>query len=168
MGRRLVAGTIVSMVLLVGVAAAALAELRVCNRSNERATVSIGYPVEKDDWLSEGWWVVPIGECVTVLPDALTSRYYFFYAVGGARGAWSGPVKQLTGWFCTPRHGYMFQLTEHKYRLRNDEYQVGPNMIDCSRPGSDLEGKKFRLVDKGDARDYTIELTNDSRDQLAR
>jgi hypothetical protein len=162
----LLVGIVTGMVL--GLAPLAVAELRVCNRSAERAAVSIGYRHPQHDWVSEGWWIVPIGQCATVLRGDLGNEYYYFYALGSARGSWSGPPTQRGGDFCIPRRGRMLPLTEDRYQLIDRDYRTGPVLggIDCEKKGGGLERKRFRIVDTGGGvRDYVIELRKELMDQ---
>ena len=123
----------------------AAAGFKICNKSNERASVSIGYKHEDFGWTSEGWWRVPIGNCVDIVRGDLNSRYYYIYATGHRGGTWSGGKTQDGGFFC---------ISKEKYTLRNRDYQKG-NTIYCGK----FETKKFRIVDTGESTDFTYNLT---------
>jgi len=60
----------------VGIPCAANAELEVCNDTEVRQTVAIGYKGQ-DDWVSEGWWNIQPGDCATPVKGDLTRRYYY-------------------------------------------------------------------------------------------
>jgi uncharacterized membrane protein len=127
--------------------APASADFKVCNKSDERASVSIGYNSPEYGWTSEGWWRVPIGECVGIINGELANRYYYIYATGHRGGTWSGRKDQDGGFFC---------VAKEKYTHHNREYQSGTK-INCERRG--LQTKQFRLVDTEEANDFTYNLT---------
>jgi uncharacterized membrane protein len=133
--------------LSLAAASAAHAEFKVCNKSNERATVSIGYNSSEYGWTSEGWWRVPIGDCVNIINGDLKNRYYYVYATGHKGGTWSGRKDQDGGFFC---------ITKEKYTLHNREYQSGKT-INCEK--SRFQTKKFRIVDTGESSNFTYNLT---------
>jgi uncharacterized membrane protein len=137
---------IVAAFLLV-TAAASHAEFKVCNKSKERATVSIGYNSSEYGWTSEGWWSVPIGDCVRIINGDLKNRYYYVYATGHKGGTWSGRKDQDGGFFC---------ITKEKYTLHNREYQKDKT-INCEK--SRFQTKKFRIVDTEEATTFTYNLT---------
>ncbi len=124
-----------------------LAELRVCNKSNERASVAVGYNHSERGWTSEGWWRVPIGDCMTIINGDLSSRYYYIYATGHRGGTWSGPKSQDGGFFC---------ITQEKFTFYNRDYQRD-DTINCERKS--LQTKKFSIVDTQDNSDFTYNLT---------
>lgn len=62
----------------------ARAELEICNDTGVSRDVAIGYSTGDDAWVSEGWWIVPTGECVTVTEGDLQQRYYYYRAVADA------------------------------------------------------------------------------------
>ena len=129
-----------------GFAGAAHADFDVCNHSTERASVAIGYNHEEYGWTSEGWWRVPIGECVTIINGSLKSRYYYIYATGHKGGVWQGKKGQDGGFFC---------VSKEKFTLHNREYSRGDE-INCSR--QNLKTQKFTVVDTGDTSDFTFNL----------
>ena len=121
-------------------ASASHADFKVCNQSKERASVSIGYNSSEYGWTSEGWWRVPIGDCVNIINGDLKNRYYYVYATGHKGGTWSGRKDQDGGFFC---------IAKEKYTLHNREYQTG-NTISCEK--GRFQTKKFRIVDTGNRR----------------
>jgi uncharacterized membrane protein len=137
----------IAAVALIATTTASRAEFRVCNKSDERLSVSVGYNHSDYGWTSEGWWRIPLGECVTILKGDLSNRYYYVYATGHKGGTWSGPKSQDGGFFC---------ITKEKYTLHNREYQKD-DTINCERRG--LQTKKFSSVDTEDSKDFTYNLT---------
>jgi uncharacterized membrane protein len=123
------------------------ADFKVCNKSKERASVSIGYNSSEYGWTSEGWWRVPVGDCVNIINGDLKSRYYYVYATGHRGGTWSGRKEQDGGFFC---------IAKEKYTLHNREYQKDKT-INCEK--SRFQTKKFRIVDTGEAKSFTYNLT---------
>lgn len=55
---------------------AGLAGLEICNDTEARQTVAIGYKGDAD-WVSEGWWNIQPGNCVTPVKGDLKRRYYY-------------------------------------------------------------------------------------------
>jgi uncharacterized membrane protein len=146
MSRRLISLTIAALGLMF-TTAASQAEFRVCNKSNERLSVSVGYNHSEYGWTSEGWWRVGLGDCTTIIKGDLGNRYYYVYATGHKGGTWSGPKSQDGGFFC---------ITKEKYTFHNREYQKG-DTINCER--RNLQTKKFSVVDTEDSKDFTYNLT---------
>ncbi|HEX2256693.1 MAG TPA: DUF1036 domain-containing protein, partial [Afifellaceae bacterium] len=66
-------------------AAAAHADLRLCNRTASLVGVSVGYKGQKD-WTTEGWWNLPPNSCETLLTGPLSSRYHYVYAIDYDQG----------------------------------------------------------------------------------
>jgi uncharacterized membrane protein len=126
-------------------ASPALADFNVCNRSSERVSVSVGYEHDDYGWTSEGWWTIPTDECATLLHGPLKGRYYYIYA-HGKRTTWGGSKSQEGGAFCT---------RSEKYTLHNPDYASG-NELRCER--YKLATKKFRVIDTGEASDYSYDL----------
>ncbi|WP_246139418.1 DUF1036 domain-containing protein [Falsiphaeobacter marinintestinus] len=67
------------MATLIGLPSMGMAGLEICNDTETRKTVAIGY---KDDgnWVSEGWWNIQPDDCVTPIKGVLKSRYYYMLA----------------------------------------------------------------------------------------
>ena len=147
MGMRLIPLTIAGVAALLFTTTASRAEFKVCNKSNERLSVSVGYKHTEFGWTSEGWWRIPLDECVTIIKGDLNNRYYYVYATGHKGGTWSGPKGQDGGFFC---------ITKEKYTFHNREYQRG-DTINCER--RNLQTKKFSVVDTKDSADFTYNLT---------
>jgi uncharacterized membrane protein len=73
----------------------AFAGLTICNESDIRATVAIGYKGDKG-WTSEGWWGVEPGDCREVVKGDLPKRYYYWRATTK-----KGPFPEGKYRFCT-------------------------------------------------------------------
>ena len=114
----------------------ASADLRVCNKTNSRIGVSIGYKSDKD-WTTEGWWTVNADSCETLLAGTLASRYYYMYAVDYEQGGeWSGK----SAFLCT----------------QDKEFTI-TGVGDCVARGYQRTG--FYEVDTRGQESWTIELT---------
>ena len=82
--------------LALAAATPATADLRLCNKTDGTISVAIGYKAE-DGWRSEGWWNIGGSKCGTLLSGALTSRYYYLYAVDSQHGGeWGGKAFMCT------------------------------------------------------------------------
>ena len=68
----------------------AAADLELCNKTESRVGVALGYK-DKDGWASEGWWNIGPNACETLYPGPLIARYYYVFAVDYDKGgSWSG------------------------------------------------------------------------------
>jgi uncharacterized membrane protein len=77
-----------ALLLVLALAGPARAELTLCNDTAEVQSVALGYRGDTD-WSSKGWWNIAPGDCATLVSEALTQRYYYYYAdsrSGGFRG----------------------------------------------------------------------------------
>jgi uncharacterized membrane protein len=112
----------------------AVADLRVCNQTQNRVGVSIGYQ-DGTTWVTEGWFNLKGNGCEVILKGKLNSRYYYVFAQDYDRGGeWSGP-----NFLCT----------------RDQEFSIrGPQ--DCYARG--LERTGFLEIDTGEQADWTVEL----------
>lgn len=119
--------------VLAGVAPAS-ADLRLCNTTNNRAGVAIGYQ-EGQSWVTEGWFNLRPNACDVILKGRLNSRYYYVFGLDYDRGGeWSGP-----NYLC----------------VRDQEFSIrGPQ--DCFARGYERAG--FVEIDTGEQADWTIEL----------
>jgi uncharacterized membrane protein len=92
---RFLAGGLGALLLLGGLTVPARADLKLCNNTDSRVGIAIGYK-DKEGWASEGWWTAePQAQspknCLTLLKGALISRYYYVYAVDYQKGgSWGG------------------------------------------------------------------------------
>lgn len=113
----------------------ALADLKLCNASQSRIGVALGYQ-DANGWATEGWWNVAAQTCETLLKGAVPSRFIYVYAVDYDRGGeWSG-----TSFMCTQ---------DRSFAIRD--------VKDCQRRGYRRTG--FFEVDTGEAKDWTIRLS---------
>lgn len=79
--------TLTAMALI---ATPAKADLKLCNNTESRVGVALGYKDAKG-WASEGWWNIGPNSCETLLKGALIARYYYIYAVDYDKGgSWGG------------------------------------------------------------------------------
>ena len=124
--------------LLLGSAAPAAADFRLCNNTGSRVGVAIGYK-DADGWTTEGWWNLPSRTCETILKGNLVARYYYVYAIDYDRGGeWMGQA-----FMCT----------------RDKEFTIR-GIADCLARGFDRTG--FFEVDTGEQRAWTVQLTESS------
>ena len=126
--------TVLTPMFLSATAAPAEANLQICNRTENRVGVAIGY---KDDqgWATEGWWNLPNGDCKVLLHGPLVARFYYVYALDYDTGEeWSGPA-----FMCTQ---------EKEFTIRG--------INDCPDRGFDRTG--FFEVDTGAEENWTIHL----------
>jgi uncharacterized membrane protein len=115
---------------------AAQADLRVCNKTESRVGIAIGYKAERD-WTTEGWWTVEAESCATLLKGPLVGRFYYMYAVDYDEGGeWGG----TSAYLCTQEKEFTIE---------------GVN--DCVARGYQRTG--FYEVDTGHQESWTIQLT---------
>ena len=127
--------TILTIILCSLNAKSALADLTVCNGTENALDVSVGYKSARD-WTTQGWWNISAGGCAVVQNGPLQARYYYIYAADRmAEGAWGGPASM-----CTRAKRFVIE---------------GAN--DCAARGYDLTG--FFEVDTGSLRDWTVRIT---------
>jgi uncharacterized membrane protein len=122
----------------------AQAGFQVCNETNFKISVAIGYVSQQQTWIAEGWWPIEGGKCHEILKGDLTNRYYYFYANGrdgDKMRRWSGDTS-----FC---------IQMEKFTL--DQAQYGKNTEeDCTKAG--LRFAKFRKVDVRGQKSHTHRL----------
>ncbi|MCL4765187.1 MAG: DUF1036 domain-containing protein [Hyphomicrobiaceae bacterium] len=129
-------GVLVAGLLAVSHAAPAHADLKLCNASDSRVGIAVGYQDAKG-WATEGWWNIGSQACETLLKGAVPSRFIYIYAVDYDRGGeWAG-----SNFMCT--HDKSFAIRDVR---------------DCQRRGYRRTG--FFEVDTGEAKDWTIRLTD--------
>ncbi len=115
--------------------APAHADLKLCNRTESKVGVALGYK-DPQGWTSEGWWNVPPTGCVKLKEGALNARYYYVYAVDYDKGgAWGGKSMMCTQNKLFTIHG----------------------IDQCQERGFDKKG--FFEVDTGEEQDWTVELS---------
>lgn len=136
MRRQLRARLLATAAVLAMTAAAARADLKLCNSTESRIGVAIGYQ-DKDGWATEGWWNVGSQTCESLLKGAVPSRFIYVYAVDYDRGGeWVGK-----NFMCT---------SDKSFAIRGVQ--------DCPNRGYKRTG--FFEVDTGEAKDWTIRLTD--------
>jgi uncharacterized membrane protein len=120
--------------LLTVAASPAVADLKLCNATQSRVGVAIGYK-DQVGWATEGWWFIGANTCETLRTGPMPSRYLYVHAVDYDRsGHWAG-----TFFMCT---------TDKSFMIRD--------VKDCQARGFQRTG--FYEVDTGEAKDWTIRL----------
>ena len=113
----------------------ALADLRICNNTANRVSVSLAY-TDGEIWVSEGWWNLKPTGCETLVRGPLAAEFYYFYAMDEHGGEWKGRA-----FMCT----------------RDREFRI-IGRTDCFLRGFDRTG--FVEIDTGkDAKNWTVQLT---------
>jgi uncharacterized membrane protein len=120
-------------------ASPARADLRLCNNSATRVSVSIAY-TDGQTWVSEGWWNLKSSACETLLRGSLAAEFYYVYAMDERGGEWKGKA-----FMCT---------RDREFRIEGRD--------NCLVRGFDRTG--FFEVDTGkDAKNWTVQLTESSQ-----
>jgi uncharacterized membrane protein len=116
---------------------AAHADLKLCNKTESRVGVALGYK-DKDGWASEGWWNIGPNNCEALLKGDLIARYYYIYAVDYDKGgSWGGKAMMCT--------------RDKIFTIRGIE--------SCQERGFQKTG--FFEVDTGEETDWTISLSGE-------
>lgn len=132
---------------LAGIGAAALlscatpasADLRLCNNTDSRVGIALGYR-DASGWVTEGWWNVKARGCETLKSGDLVAKFYYLYAVDYDHGGeWNGK-----SFMCT---------SEREFTIRGVE--------DCLARGYDRSG--FVEIDTGEQKSWTIQLAEPDR-----
>ncbi len=119
--------------------ATAFADLRLCNMTQSRVGVAMGYK-DTQGWISEGWWNLKPNECETMLKGPLAARFYYVFAQDYDRGGeWGGKT-----FMCT---------RDKEFTIRGVE--------DCLARGFERTG--FFEIDTGEQKNWTIQLTDSTR-----
>lgn len=119
-------------------ATAAQAELRVCNESGVTRSVAIGY-AQDGVWTSEGWWVIPAGDCTVVRAAPLTQRYLYWRATAQGQDF--------------AHQDFRFCVSDTAFTIQGDG--------DCEARGYTTAG--FRSADTGTTgTEYTLVLPPDA------
>jgi uncharacterized membrane protein len=141
--RRLVVALALTTLAIVVASKSATAALRLCNYTESRVGVAIGYK-DKKGWVSEGWWTVEPTtnpdpkKCQELIKGPLNARFYYVYAIDFQKGgSWGGSSN-----FC---------VRDKLFTIRG----IG----NCK----DRTYKKagFFEVDTGDEKDWTISLSGE-------
>jgi uncharacterized membrane protein len=137
--RRAVLPGLAGLVMLGASAAPARADLRLCNTTESRVGISLGYR-DGSGWITEGWWNLAARGCETLLRGELSARFYYIYAVDYDRGGdWSGRSLMCT--------------RDREFTIRGVE--------DCLARGFDRSG--FFEIDTGEQKSWTVQLTDPGR-----
>jgi uncharacterized membrane protein len=126
------------LLALIATSSPASADLRLCNTTKGRIGVAIGYKDgSAEGWATEGWWNIAAQTCETVYKGTLSGRFYYVHAIDYDRGGeWAGQ-----SFMCT---------TDKTFTIKG--------VSDCPKRGYNRTG--FFEVDTGDAKDWTIRLTD--------
>jgi len=108
----------------------AAAGLELCNGTNVRHSVAIGYK-SGETWVSEGWWNIEPGACATPVGGELKLRFYYFRAEAAGHAFVD--------------EDYAFCTQSAAFTIEGDET--------CAARG--YEQKMFRQIDTGEARHFT-------------
>jgi uncharacterized membrane protein len=129
-----------AVLLLIGAPTVAHAELKLCNMTQSRVGIAVGYRDEKaKQWVTEGWWNVLSHGCETLLRQKLDGQFYYIYAVDYDRGgAWEGKDPRFT--MC---------IADKSFTITG--------LADCA--GRGYKQARFLEVDTGQADNFTIRLT---------
>lgn len=138
---RTACGALAALCLLVLASGSARAELRLCNQTNSRVGIAIGYK-DKTGWVTEGWWNVLSHACEVLFQGEIASRFYYVYAVDYDRGGeWKGKDRMC--------------IADKSFTIRGVE--------GCQERG--FRQARFYEVDTGDATNYTIRLVDSKKTQ---
>lgn len=74
----------------------ALADLKVCNDTDNTSGVAVGF-IDNNEWVSEGWWHISPSDCSTVIEgDVQHKDYYLFAEDQETREIWAGEIYLCT------------------------------------------------------------------------
>jgi uncharacterized membrane protein len=139
-GANIIATSVVAASLVAPLTKPAAADFRLCNNTQSRVGVAIGYK-DADGWTTEGWWNLSSRTCQNILKGNLIARYCYVYAIDYEHGGeWMGQA-----FMCT----------------RDKEFTIR-GITDCLARGYDRAG--FFEVDTCEQRTWTVQLT-ESGDQ---
>jgi len=144
--KRVLGGGLLAAVGLALTAGGAMAGFKICNHSDGKVSVAIGYKGGDYGWTSEGWWTIEPGDCKAIMNGDLTNRYYYLYATGSKGGIWQAKKGQEGGFFCIKRSRFV---------LQNRNFLSG-SKLDCG--ANNLESKQFFIVDTKGAPNHVHNL----------
>lgn len=128
-----------ALLLALAAAGEARADLRLCNMTQSRIGIALGYR-DAQGWVSEGWWNLKANECETVLRGPLAARFYYVYAQDYERGGeWAGAHVMCT--------------RDKEFTIRGTE--------NCLARGFERNG--FFEIDTGEQKNWTVQLTDQGR-----
>ncbi len=131
-----------ALLILPFIASPAAADLTVCNETETRTSVAIGYG-KGDDWISEGWWRIEPSDCRVVIKGKLPKRYYYWRATTSSDTLVEGKFS-----FCT---------NSEPFTIVGDK--------DCAERG--FKKARFQEVDIGEASDYKLAVSESSGKKAA-
>lgn len=115
------------------------ADFRVCNNTQSRVGIALGYR-DQSGWITEGWWNLNSNSCETLMRGTLAARFYYIYAIDYDQGGeWAGRV-----FMCTK---------SREFSVRGIE--------DCLARGFERTG--FFEVDTQEQSSWTVQLTDQQR-----
>ncbi len=117
------------------------AALKLCNKTESKVGIAIGYK-DKDGWASEGWWTAKPNDCLVLVKTPLIARYYYIYAVDYDKGGTWGGKSQLC-------------IREKIFTIRGYET--------CTDRG--YQKANFFEVDTGEQEDWTVSLSGNKTAQ---
>ncbi|PSL22088.1 DUF1036 domain-containing protein [Shimia abyssi] len=123
-------------------ASGAFAGLEICNGTDFRTSVSIGYK-DGEQFVSEGWWTLAPGACKQPLQADLKRRYYYVYASAADRTF----TPEARNTFCTQSDAFTIFGDEH-----------------CDERGYETKG--FARIDTGKtAKHFSVMMQSDMFDR---
>ena len=130
-----------AFLLLSGMSLEARADLKLCNNTDSRVGVALGYK-DKEGWATEGWWTVEPQKCLPLLKGNLIARYYYVFAVDYDKGgSWGGKSMMCT--------------RDKVFTIRGIE--------DCE--GRSFTKTGFFEVDTGEQADWTVSRSGEKATQ---
>jgi uncharacterized membrane protein len=130
-----------ALLMFLGMSLPARADLKMCNNTESRVGVALGYK-DKDGWATEGWWTIEPQKCLPLLKGDLIARYYYVFAVDYDKGgSWGGKAMMCT--------------RDKVFTIRTIE--------DCEGRGYTRTG--FFEVDTGEQTDWTVSLSGEKTTQ---
>lgn len=116
-----------------------------CNRTQNPIEAAVGYRAAID-WVSEGWWRIEPDQCSRVIGQALTQRFYFYYAKSLGQ-----PGKNKSNFIWGGK--YQFCVDAKAFKFEGDG--------DCESKGFITKG--FNEIDIGSrAKDYSLDFKDGS------
>src|SRR5678816_1086960 len=93
---------LISSLLALAIPGLAEAQLELCNKTvHDKLDSAVGYK-DGERWISIGWYTLEKDQCVTVLTEPLSQRYYYTYAqTPGRTQYWTGTSVEHR--FCVAR-----------------------------------------------------------------
>lgn len=91
----------------------AFADLIVCNRTDAKVGVAIGYKNQDaqkaDGWVTEGWWNLGANSCKPLIKGELNARFYYVYGFNYLSGAEWTDVFDM----CTKTESFLIEGREN-------------------------------------------------------